>query len=238
MNKTNTPYPRPHLKRRKWVSLDGMWAFMFDPDDVGIEQRYFDGNHDFSNHIEVPFAYQVHDSIESPHKPCEIMWYQKRFVLQSDWIENIILLTFIAVDHETDIWINGYHATHHVGGYSTFSLDVTPYLKDDNVITMRVVDRYDVVQPRGKQAWKDDLGRCWYPATSGIWQSVFLETVGKDYLDTILMTPNIDRNSVEVELFTAKGFADQAQIEVFYHDIRVKSLVVSLDGKHTKICIE
>lgn len=195
-------YPRPDFERKLWKSLNGQWQFGFDDEEVGeVEEWFID--REFAQLIEVPFCYQsiksgIHD--ESYH-PC--LWYKKTFDLQSQesYRGKEIILHFGAVDYITKVWVNGKLAGGNRGGYNHFKMNITPHMKEgQNIIVVKVVDRQDCRQPRGKQSWVNSPDRCWYTASSGIWQSVWLEVVDKVHMEKVQFTPDIDTSTIGYQI--------------------------------------
>lgn len=121
--------------------------------------------------INVPFTYQSKASGLGLDEQHEVMWYRRTFALEDALKGGRVLLSFNAVDYKADVWLNGTYVGGYVNGYTYFSFDVTDYLQDENVLTVKVTDRYDTSQPRGKQFWKREPSRCWYVASSGIWRA-------------------------------------------------------------------
>lgn len=114
------------------------------------------------------------------------------------------MLNFGAVDWQADVWVNGAKVGSHTGGYTPFSLNITPALKTagDNELVVRVWDPTDLgPQPRGKQVAKPEL--IWYTPVSGIWQTVWLEPVNPTHISNLKITPDIDRNTLRVEVLSA-----------------------------------
>ena len=192
-------HPRPDFARTWWQSLDGPWAFAFDDEDQGLQAGWYQEGAALPLLIQVPFAYQSQSSGIglSEHHP--ILWYQRSFALPDEVAKRRILLRFGAVDHACQVWVNGQMAGCHKGGYAAFALDISPCLRPgDNDLRLRVTDRRDTAQPRGKQYWEDGLMGCWYTPSSGIWQSVYLEALGDTGIDAIRVTPDIDRHAARV----------------------------------------
>ncbi len=204
VNIPRSEYPRPDFERLQWLNLNGEWEFEFDDQNLGEKESWYTGR-EFSRKILVPFCFQsemsgIHDT--GLH---EIMWYKRSFTLPEDFDGKRILLNFGAVDYDAKVWVNGIYVGAHKGGNVSFKMDITRALqKNENLIVIRVEDRYDTVQPRGKQYWKETPDRCWYTSTSGIWQTVWLEAVGSLYIDRIRLTPDIDRKTVLAEVFLDK----------------------------------
>ncbi len=183
-------FPRPDFLRKKWACLNGEWDFSFDSDI-------------FDKKIIVPFCYQskasgIHD--ETDH---DTVWYKRSFNLTSDDItSHTLLLKFGAVDYETHLWVNNAYIGNHIGGHSSFEFDISgAVVAGENTIKVKVLDYQNADKPRGKQTWTGEKFACWYTPTTGIWQSVWLEYVGKKYLQKIKITPNVTDLLAQCELF-------------------------------------
>ncbi|MCA0757886.1 glycoside hydrolase family 2 [Paenibacillus sp. N4] len=198
-------YPRPQFVRANWMDLNGEWRFGFDDDNAGEAQgwhRSFGGD----RRITVPFTYETKAGGigEEAHHP--FVWYNRRLDIPSDAEGNRVLLHFQAVDYIARVWMNGEYVGRHQGGYSAFSFDITPYVQfgSSNELTVQVEDSKDATQPRGKQRWVDDSFECFYVQTTGIWQSVWLEYVRPDYIDSVKITPDLDASTVRFD-YQVKG---------------------------------
>lgn len=193
-------YPRPNFVRKEWLSLNGEWEFIFDDNNEGLDKKYFNKS-TFPLKINVPFAYEsklsgINDTSFHDH-----FWYKKKVTIPSSWKEKRVLINFGAVDYECHLFVNGHKCGHHIGGHSSFSFDITPYLNyNEEDITLYVIDYgQKETQPRGKQFWEEKSRVIWYTRTSGIWQSVFLECVEDTYLTNVLITPNIDEGMAYIK---------------------------------------
>ncbi len=180
-------YPRPQLERQKWQSLDGTWQFSF------AEGEHPEGV-DWTREIIVPFppeskASGVHD--EDFH-PC--VWYRRTFAVPSDWQGQRVRLHFGAVDYRAQVWVNGQLVATHEGGHTPFWADVTHVLSggNDEVIVRAEDDPSDLGKPRGKQDWLREPHGIWYPRTTGIWQTVWLEPVPETHLSELRLTPDAE----------------------------------------------
>jgi beta-galactosidase/beta-glucuronidase len=133
-----------------------------------------------------------------------VLWY-KRSVSVSKEKNKTVLLHFGAVDWKCTIYVNGKEVGSHQGGYDPFSIDITGALKKgaNQELAIRVWDPSDEgPQPRGKQV-KNPHG-IWYTPVTGIWQTVWLETVPQTYIASIRQTPDIDQKLVKVEASVEK----------------------------------
>lgn len=181
-------YPRPQMRRDNWMNLNGWWDFaVSDEQPCAYDRR-----------ILVPFCPECRLSGIGEHFREGIgLWYRRSFSLAGWDGLGRVLLHIGAADYETDLYINGHHAGHHVGGYEAMSFDITPFLQNDNEIVVCVKDDLrSNVQPYGKQTLK--RGGMWYTPVSGIWQTVWLEHVPEQYIRTL----NIENrgNSVTIDL--------------------------------------
>ncbi len=116
-----------------------------------------------------------------------MVWYRRSFTIPAAWAGRRLLLHFGAIDYRCNVWVNGKPAGEHEGGHTPFRFDITDLLEQrENVVTVRVVDPpEDRYIPRGKQHWKEESESIFYTRTTGIWQTVWLEPVGRSYVDRV-----------------------------------------------------
>jgi beta-galactosidase/beta-glucuronidase len=105
------------------------------------------------------------------------------------------ILHFGAVDYAASVWVNDCLVAQHEGGYTPFHLDLTPYLADGqaDIVVRAYDDPHDLTQPRGKQDWRLEPHGIWYPRTTGIWQTVWLEKLPPTWIEALRWTPNVER---------------------------------------------
>lgn len=184
-------YPRPQLVRPEWCNLNGLWRYAVLP--LGEEPASWDGE------ILVPFA--VESSLSGVGRTVgerQELWYEREFRLPAGWSGKRVLLHFGAVDWRADVWVNGVSMGRHEGGYTPFEFDITPVVKKgDNTLRVRVWDPTDGgPQPRGKQVAHPE--GIWYTPVTGIWQTVWLESVPQQYIRRVVATPDLDRRSFRI----------------------------------------
>lgn len=193
-------YPEPRARRKIWQSLNGEWQFKFGDD----------GSYNLK--IVVPYAYQCEASgIGDPLKH-EILWYRRKFELTEDMKScETVYLNFLAVDYECTVYVNGRFALYHEGGYGGFGADIHEYLinEKEQEIEIRVYDPMSRIYPRGKQNWQEGRQRCWYHATSGIWQSVWLSGAGGDYMTDVRFETDVAKTQACAYVQTIYGTADE-----------------------------
>ena len=197
----STGYPRPLLRRDEWTSLDGEWDFTFDdgrrwsrPEQVAFDRR-----------IVVPFAPETPASgigDEGYHRGC---WYRCVFPAPALDPDQHLILHFGAVDFAATVWLNNRLLGRHEGGYTPFSFDLTAELVAEPGTPQVLVvhaedDPHDLAKPRGKQDWELLPHKIWYPRTTGIWQTVWLERVSASHVATVRWTPDIEDWSIRLQI--------------------------------------
>lgn len=190
-----TEYPRPQLKRGEWKNLNGMW-------DYAIVSKESARPNNFQGKILVPFAVEsALSGVGKTLQPDQKIWYRKTFELPKDWNRQNILLHFQAVDWETTVWINGKQIGVHKGGSTSFSYDITKYLRSgEQEVIVSVWDPTDTdSQARGKQVL--DPRGIWYTPVSGIWQTVWLEPVNRTHINSLYPVSDIDKEQVMLNAY-------------------------------------
>ena len=204
-------YPRPQMVRERWASLNGLWNYaVVGADDPQPEK--WDGR------ILVPFC--IESSLSGVGRrvsPEEALWYSTTFKVPKSWKKDRILLNFEAVDWSADVYVNGRLAGSHTGGYTAFSIDVTPYLKSgEQQLVVKVLDATDNgEQPRGKQV--SNPSGIWYTPVTGIWQSVWMEPVHTEAVTSYLAVPDVDAGTVDVTVF-ADGTEKGDRVEIWLRE--------------------
>ena len=204
-------YPRPQMLRPEWKSLNGLWDYAVTPKSEA-RPKTFDGK------ILVPFA--IESSLSGVGKaltPEDALWYSTTFSVPSNWKGKRLILNFDAVDWKAEVFVNDIKVGSHTGGYTRFSLDVTPYVKNgSNSLVVRVEDASDNdFQPRGKQV-KEPRG-IWYTSVSGIWQSVWIEPVAPAHITDYNVVSSVADKAINVTV-DAAGVQEGDVVKVFLLD--------------------
>lgn len=188
-------YPQPQFQREQWLSLNGRWDFEFDDSDAGAAGNWAAGSKKFSRSILVPFCFESTRSGIGDTSFHPVVWYRRSLDIPAAWKGKRVLLHFGAVDYRAKVWVNGHAAGEHEGGNVPFRFDITPHLSTSgpNTVVVRAEDPpTDRYIPRGKQYWEPKSRGIFYTRTTGIWQPVWLESVGESYLDRVRITPAND----------------------------------------------
>lgn len=209
VNNVHPEYPRPIMERSRWQNLNGLWNYAVSPKGTQTPDKY-DGE------ILVPFA--IESSLSGVGRnvgDANELWYNRTFTVPSDWKNDDVLLNFGAVDWKCDVWVNGVKVGSHTGGYTPFSLNITQALnrKGTNDLCVRVWDPTDKgTQPRGKQV--TNPRGIWYTPVTGIWQTVWMEPVPATHISTLRTLPDIDANTLTVDVLNSAASTDGLLAEV------------------------
>ena len=200
-------YPRPQLVRDSYINLNGQWDYAI----LDKSQKLGE----YQGKITVPFSPEsVLSGVDKIVMPTDVLYYKRTFELPECFNVGRVLLNFGAVDYLAKVFVNGKEVATHRGGYFPFSIDITDALVDGvNSLSLEVTDPSDTKgQSRGKQKLK--RGGIFYTPQSGIWQTVWLESVPQNYIQELYTTPDIDTATVKFELVTP-GAIEDATVEIY-----------------------
>ena len=171
-------HPRPDFQRSDWMNLNGKWQFEIDPKKIGFEDGWH-SQKDYSQRIIVPFPPESVLSGIGITGFMESVWYRRFFDIPDSWMDGRILLHFGAVDYEARIYVNGCEAGGHRGGYTPFTCDISDVARGRNneLVVWAGDDCRSGLQPTGKQSHRLESYRCLYSRVTGIWQTVWAESV-------------------------------------------------------------
>ena len=183
-------HPTPDAVRAHWATLNGKWDFRFDAGDQGLKGGWSKpGAEGFDQKIVVPFCWESELSgIGKVKDAPKIGWYRRTFDVPKDFPKgDRVWLRFGAVDWRADVWVDDAKVGDHEGGYTPFEFDVTDKLNGDgpHTLVVRAFDPTDPSLPTGKQVG-------WYTTTSGIWQTVWLESRPRNPMGGLTITTEID----------------------------------------------
>ena len=190
-------YPRPQMVRTDWLNLNGLWDFEIterDTNKIAIN---------YARKILVPFCVEsALSGIKETITGKQQMIYRRFFSIPSHWNQKHLILHFEAVDYETKVWVDGKYVGIHKGGYDHFQFDIAGFLNKDEKHEIKLVvwdPTNEGSQPIGKQALPAIRNRTKYTATSGIWQTVWLEPTNEVAIESIKIIPNIDNGTISLQ---------------------------------------
>ena len=191
---TGTPwqvYPRPQLRRESYVNLNGEYEFAVRA-EAALPQTY-------DRKILVPFCPESALSGIGQHfEDGRYLFYRRFFSLPQGFQKARVLLHIGAADQELTCYVNQKEVGAHLGGYEAMTFDITEALQTENELVFRCRDDLrSPVQPYGKQTLK--RGGMWYTPVSGIWQTVWLESVPENYVNRLKLQVDLTCATVTVE---------------------------------------
>ena len=204
-------YPRPEMQRENWRSLNGEWEF-----SKGREEAWSSPSQvSWDSKIQVPFSPETKASGVADSGFYLAVWYRRTWEQEPLPAGQRLLLHFEAVDWRSTVWVNGKRVVSHAGGFTPFTADITEALVPGatQVVVVRAQDdAKELAKPRGKQDWKLEPHSIWYPRTTGIWQTVWLETVNATRIQSLHWSSNLERWEIGLEAMILESGALDAEI--------------------------
>lgn len=207
-------HPRPDFERPQWQNLNGDWAFAFDSTNAGGANNWHIGKTEFPLTISVPFPWG--SKLSGLEDLADIGWYQRSITVAEGWKNKRTFITIGASDWETTVWLDGKLLGMHQGGYVPFSFELTKHLRygETQQLVIKVDDARREFTLYGKQG---------YGNARGIWQTIYLEARGQNYLEAIHFTPDIDDHKVTVTAYLPSPADEDLPLTV-----EVKNAVIPL----------
>ena len=214
-------HPRPDFERTEWENLNGRWKFTFNSalGATAIESGLIDN---FDRNITVPFGWG--SKLSGVTNEGDIGWYAREVQIPREWQGKRIYLVIGACEWDTKTWFAGKELGSHKGGYTPFEFDLTEYVKfgDKQNIIVRADDTKSDRRLDGKQG---------YGNVRGIWQTVYLEARGENFIDFVHYYPDIDRSVVKVKVGVKNAPAKNAQISLSFKNKEQEDFTYTLKGK-------
>lgn len=208
-DKVHPEYPRPQMVRKKWTNLNGLW-------DYALADRAAAKPENWEGRILVPFP--IESALSGVMKrvgPNQKLWYRRGLETRKPDGGSRVLLHFGAVDWQCEAFVNGKSVGQHTGGYDPFTFDITDALdgsKAEQTLVVAVSDPSDANwQPRGKQV--NEPKGIWYTPTTGIWQTVWLETVPEVSIESLQVVPDVFYSKIRV-VVTRRGSSTGNTVEI------------------------
>ena len=192
-------YPRPQMKRDSYLSLNGEWEFSTNyGEPEGVKT------------IRLPFCPESQLSGVGHHFPeGAALTYRKTVKLPEGFNRGRVLLHIGAADQKAMVFVNKKKLLEHEGGYEAFSVDITDALQEENEIVILCTDSLlDQTFPYGKQVLPEKRGGMWYTPVSGIWQSVWMESVPETYIEKL----NIENRGYSVTISTVPALEGKVTV--------------------------
>ncbi|MGN0851805.1 MAG: glycoside hydrolase family 2 protein [Kiritimatiellia bacterium] len=217
-------HPRPDWERALWMNLNGSWRFAFDGRDVGEKEQWFTAADDaFDKSITVPFPWG--SRLSGVGDEADVGWYRRDVTVPAEWKGKRVFLVIGASDHDTTCWFDGNRLGAHSGGYTPFEFELTDHVNwgSPQKITLRA---WDAPAELSRRDWRL-YGKQGYGNARGVWQTVYLEARGADYLEKVHFTPDIENGLVTADVRLGAPAKKPLTFQVqFREDDRAKPAVV------------
>ena len=192
-------HPRPDWERAEWMNLNGEWEFGFEA-----------GKYD--RRILVPFGWGCR--LSGVEDRGDTGYYRRVVTVPARWKGRRVFAVVGAADHDTTCVFGGKDLGQHVGGYTPFEYELTEFVKwgEEQALEFRVWDPPAKAARGGHYLYgKQGYGNC-----RGIWQTVYLEARGEDYLEGVRFYPHVRSGTVTaaVSLAQPAKAGQKATIEV------------------------
>lgn len=233
-------HPRPQFVRENWMNLNGEWDFLFDFGNSGIERELWNPKVFAQGDVKkivVPFCPESRLSGIAYVDWMAAVWYHRTVTLNAEQLSGRVIFHFGAVDYHSVLWINEKKVGEHRGGYSSFEFDVTDFLHegDNEIVLYAEDDNRTRKQPYGKQSERYHSYACSYTRTTGIWQTVWMEFVPKNYIRYAKITPFAEDGRVTVDVETVGGKTVSA--EAFYEGKKVAQASAAVVGGNASLIL-
>ena len=209
-------YPRPQMRRESYLNLNGTWELTIE----GEPNRCM---------IQVPFCPEsILSQVNQHFDEGKTLIYRRDFKLPKDFNQGKVLLHIGAADQICEVYLNQKYIGKHEGGYTAFQFDISDALETVNLLEIRCIDDLnDQSFPYGKQTLK--RGGMWYTPVSGIWQSVWLESVPNEYIQSL----KIENRGTSVHLSIQPALDGIVRIyELGEYPLKDGKVIIQPDNPH------
>ncbi|GHT79237.1 hypothetical protein FACS189464_3900 [Bacteroidia bacterium] len=218
-------HPRPDFERSEWLNLNGEWQFTFDRQtaEKGILDKTVS---DFDLKIQVPFPWG--SKLSGVENKGELGFYGKVVTIPESWRNKRIFLVVGACDWDTKAWLDGALVGSHQGGYTPFEFELTDKVQFGTPQPL-IISADDT-----PNNWRLDGKQRYYGDAKGVWQTVYLEARGENFIDYVHFTPDIDRSVVKVEVAFDRLPTKNAQLRLRFKNGEQTDYVYKLKGNAAK----
>lgn len=117
-------------------SINDSWKFRLGTSDAGEEGW---------NIVSIPHTWNTADCVDdTPGFYRGIGWYRKNIQVNSSMLNKPLYIFFEGANQRAELFVNNHRVGEHIGGYTFFCFDITPYVKEgENQLAVRVDNSYD-----------------------------------------------------------------------------------------------
>lgn len=234
-------YPKNTLTRQA-VSLDGMWKFQFDPENMGLEKNWTKGLPDPIS-MPVPSSFNDLFTDKDSREYAGDFWYETEFFVPGEWQEKDLDLRFGAATHEATVYVNGQKVGYHKGGFLPFNASINEAFQPNkiNKVVVRLNNELSATTlPVGKTITKKNGKKLVKPFFdffnyAGLQRSVWLVVTPKESIVDFTVNHFIEEDGARVDYNLETTGENTVYIEVFDED---GHLVAEQTGKENSIWLE
>lgn len=230
-------HPRPERVRADWTNLNGTWEFAETDDDA---DRTFLSDRPYPDRIVVPFCRESKLSGLGRTGFVKNVWYRRTFERPKDWTSPRTLLHFGACDWRTTVWLNGERVGSHTGGSASFAFEITDRLREgpNTLVVHAYDDTRSGLQALGKQARTPLSEGIFYTRTTGIWQTVWLEGVGKAYASAVRIEPDVAGKRFLVGVEVDGTAADRVRVTLADRGRAIATAEAPADWRNPRLVLD
>jgi len=219
-------HPRPDFERSLWQNLNGDWEFAFDAKDQGEKQAWFKSDQKFNQIIHVPFPWG--SELSGVKDEADIAWYRKKIQVPADWNGKRTFVVIGASDWKTDVYLDGQKIGSHEGGYTPFSFELSKFIVAGKThsLVIRVDDKRRMFTLYGKQG---------YGNARGIWQTIYLEARGAQFVEKTKVVPDIDRSTATFHVTLAEAAKTNTVVQVSLANGQKLNQTVSAGSREARL---
>ena len=209
-------HPRPDFERAAFINLNGAWSFTFD--SLKADTGSFVN---FDKTITVPFPWG--SPLSGVEDEGDVAWYGREISVPASWKGKRVFLVVGASDYTTTAWVNGQELGSHDGGYVPFEFELTGVAQPGkkSTVILKADDRYEDWHLYGKQG---------YGNARGIWQTVYLEARGENYIKVLHFSPDVDASCVDVHVELAEAAGNGAELRLAALGGGFETVTVGVEG--------
>ncbi len=188
------------------INLNGKWFYKTDKDSklsyTSVHEKFLSGK--IKDRMSIPGNWQL----AGLNNFNGTIWFIKEFsVNASQFTDKLNVVEFKGVDYFSDVWLNGKFLGRHEGYFQSFNYDVSRYLKEDNLLIVKVTSPFEeprTVWPLKKKLIKGifnhhdcrpggwDYERGQDQNTGGIWNDVLLNITNHLFIENVKVSSKIN----------------------------------------------
>ena len=179
------------------VDLDRDWLFRTDPSQIGAAAGWQQKLPADTASVTLPHTWNIgrHDSYLGK------AWYFRTFEMPVQATNLHVKLHFGATFYSARVWLNGTEVGGHEGGYTAYSLDITPYVHTINYLAVEVDNRVSEATIPGFAMRGSDAKPMWYDwwDYGGIVRDVWLTLTEQVEIDRQRIRSHVHAKSATIE---------------------------------------